>query len=58
LTGKKQKFTYVEQNRTGDHICYYSDLRKMKEHYPDWTVTRPLRQVFGEIVDAWHERLR
>lgn len=58
LTGRKQKFTYVEQNRTGDHICYYSDLRKMKEHYPDWTVTRPLRQVFREIVDAWHERLR
>jgi CDP-paratose 2-epimerase len=23
--GKKQKHTYVEQNRSGEHICYYSD---------------------------------
>ena len=58
LTGRKQQFAYLEQNRTGDHICYYSDLRKMKAHYAEWSVTRPLRQVFEEIVRAWHERLR
>ena len=26
--------SYAEQNRIGDHICYYSDLRKMRSHYP------------------------
>lgn len=57
LTGQKQRFAYVDQNRTGDHICYYSDLRKMKAHYPDWRVTRSLRQVFEEIVQAWNQRL-
>ena len=31
---RKQVYEYVDQNRIGDHICYYSDLRKMKEHYP------------------------
>ncbi len=58
LTGKKQKFTYLDKNRLGDHICYYSDLRKMKAHYPRWTLTRSLPQITGEIVQAWHNRLK
>jgi len=57
LTGKPQKYAYVEQNRIGDHICYYSDLRKMKAHYPGWGITRSLQDVFREIVDSWHVRL-
>jgi CDP-paratose 2-epimerase len=47
---------YVEQNRIGDHICYYSDLRKMKSHYPAWTITKDLSQIFGEIASAWKIR--
>ncbi|HEX4164769.1 MAG TPA: NAD-dependent epimerase/dehydratase family protein [Bryobacteraceae bacterium] len=57
FTGKPQKYSYIEQNRIGDHICYYSDLRKMKSHYPGWTITRPLREVFREITDSWNVRL-
>ncbi|MDQ2712703.1 MAG: NAD-dependent epimerase/dehydratase family protein [Acidobacteriota bacterium] len=57
FTGKTQRYTYVEQNRIGDHICYYSDLRKMKQHYPSWTITRPLRDVFREITNSWQKRL-
>jgi CDP-paratose 2-epimerase len=34
FSGKKQVYTYVDQNRIGDHICYYSDLRKIRSHYP------------------------
>jgi CDP-paratose 2-epimerase len=47
---------YIEQNRTGDHICYYSDLRKMRAHYPQWKVTKPLVTVFEEIVEGWVNR--
>lgn len=57
LTGKKQQYTYLDENRIGDHICYYSDLRKMKAQYPKWTITRPLKTIFQEIVDSWHNRL-
>ncbi len=57
LTGKPQRYTYVEQNRIGDHICYYSDLRKIKTHFPAWTITRPLPAVFEEIVRSWDTRL-
>jgi CDP-paratose 2-epimerase len=55
-TGKRQAFTYVDRNRIGDHICYYSDLRKMREHYPSWNLTKSLPQIVGEIAASWRER--
>jgi CDP-paratose 2-epimerase len=57
LTGSPQKYTYLDQNRVGDHICYYSDLRKMKSHYPAWGITRTLADLFEEIVQAWQRKL-
>jgi CDP-paratose 2-epimerase len=56
-TGKQQVHSYVDQARAGDHICYYSDLRKMQQHYPQWKITRRLPQIFEEIVSAWRERM-
>jgi CDP-paratose 2-epimerase len=57
LTGKKQIYRYVDQPRVGDHICYYSDVRKMQSDYPGWRVTKPLGGTLREIVDMWHERV-
>lgn len=57
FSGKKQVYRYVDQNRIGDHICYYSDLRKMKSHYPNWDITKSLQQTVGEIVASWQGRL-
>jgi CDP-paratose 2-epimerase len=54
VTGKRQPYRYVEQNRSGDHICYYGDLRKMKAH--DWTIIRPLAQITQEIAEGWARR--
>lgn len=56
ITGKKQVYQYVDDNRVGDHICYYSDLRKMREHFPQWDISIPLDQIFEEIVQSWKER--
>ena len=57
LSGRKQQFRYEEQNRIGDHICYYSDLTKMKAHYPTWQITKSLKQTVKEIVHSWRQRL-
>ena len=57
-TGKPMLHEYDTTNRVGDHICYYSDLRKMEAHFPGWTITIPLGTIFDEIVDAWRDRLR
>jgi CDP-paratose 2-epimerase len=57
LTGKKQVHTYVPEARIGDHICYYSDLSKMRQHYPRWNITLDLPEIVRQIVDAWTRRL-
>lgn len=57
FTGKQQVYSYVDQNRIGDHICYYSDLSKMKDHYPNWDITKSLPQTIEEIVRSWQSRL-
>ncbi len=56
FSGQPMKYTYVEQNRVGDHICYYSNLRKMREHYPKWDLTKSLEQTIKEIIEAWQQR--
>jgi CDP-paratose 2-epimerase len=58
LTGKPMRHTYDEDHRKGDHICYYSDLRKIKSHYPEWTITKSLEQTMGEIAESWQARLK
>jgi len=55
-TGRKQVSVYVDQNRIGDHICYYSDLRKMRAHYPQWDISVSLEETVRQIVEAWRRR--
>jgi CDP-paratose 2-epimerase len=56
LSGKQMHYEYVDQNRAGDHICYISDLTKMRTHYPGWDITKSLDDVFGEIYQATKEK--
>ena len=49
ISGKAMQYEYVDQNRAGDHICYISDLSKMKAHYPGWDLTKSLDDVFQDI---------
>ncbi len=57
LSGIPMIHEYQEKNREGDHICYISNLSKMKMHYPGWTITKSLDDTFCEIADAWKQRI-
>jgi CDP-paratose 2-epimerase len=57
ITGKTQRYTYVEENRKGDHICYYSDLRKIQRHFPSWSPKKSVTTIIQEISAAWTRRL-
>ena len=52
VAGKTMKWKYVDEPRIGDHICYYSDLRKIKADYPGWSVTHDLPSIFKDIAEA------
>ncbi len=58
ISNKKMNYTYDEQHRKGDHICYYSNLSKIKQHYPSWAITKPLTTIFEEIYFSWMNTLQ
>ena len=51
-SGKKQVYQYSDENRIGDHICYYSDLSKIRKHYPKFKLKKSLNNTIKEIVEA------
>jgi CDP-paratose 2-epimerase len=53
ISNKQMKYSYLEENRIGDHICYISDLSKIKEDFPNWGITKNLKITFQEIHDSW-----
>ena len=57
ISGRPQAFTYLDENRIGDHLCYYSDLRKMRAHFPKWDITISLEETIRQIVEAWKKRI-
>jgi CDP-paratose 2-epimerase len=58
ISGKKTIHEYKPENRPADHICYISDLSKTKKDYPAWSVTKNLKAIFEEILEAWLRRKR
>jgi CDP-paratose 2-epimerase len=57
ISGRKMNSEYLDKAREGDHICYISNLQKMRSHYPQWDITKTLDDVFEEIYAAWRTRL-
>ena len=53
ISGRKMVYDYIDQNRIGDHICYISNLDKLKAHYPAWDITKNIKTTFEEIYSSW-----
>jgi CDP-paratose 2-epimerase len=53
--GLKLRYSYKDTNRTGDHICYISDLSKLRAHFPNWKMQYDLPRILDEIA-ARHTR--
>lgn len=49
--GLKLRYSYQDTNRTGDHICYISDLGKIRRHFPKWEMRYDLPRILEEIVE-------
>lgn len=56
-SGKKLKYKYDPKNREGDHICYISNLNKLKSDYPGWSISRSLKEIIIEVVDSETKRI-
>ena len=56
FSGKKQNYEYLDENRIGDHICYYSDLTKIKDHFSKFEIEHSLKDTIQQIVEAQDRR--
>jgi len=56
ITGRKMSWTYSEENRTGDHIWWISDIRKFRSHYPGYELQFDCRTILRDIHDRNRER--
>jgi len=52
ITGNKMSYSYSENNRSGDHIWWISDVTKFKTHYPNWNWKYNLTDILNQIHDA------
>ena len=50
MIGKKLTVEYCETNRVGDHICYISNLGRIRSDYPEWDITVSLEDIFRQLV--------
>jgi CDP-paratose 2-epimerase len=50
IAGFKLNYTIEEQNRTGDHIWYISDVRKFQSHYPDWSYHYDIKTILSDMI--------
>jgi CDP-paratose 2-epimerase len=50
LQGRKLVTEYVDQNRRGDHICYISDLGRLRSDYPEWELSVSLDQIYEQLA--------
>lgn len=52
-TNIEMKYKLNKKNRVGDHICYYSNLSKIKKHYPKWKISKNIDKIFDEIIERY-----
>jgi CDP-paratose 2-epimerase len=57
IAGKELTYSYTDDNRSGDHIWYISDLAKFKSKYPNWSITydvpRILKEIYEQNIERW-----
>ena len=56
ITGRALDWSYVEQNRIGDHIWWIGDLAAFQSDYPGWKPRYGVREILEEIYDLNRDR--
>lgn len=51
-------YRYEDRARTGDHICYISDLTKIRAHFPGWRPTYDLPRILDDIIARYQGESR
>lgn len=55
--GYRLKYQYKDVNRTGDHICYITDLTKTMAHFPAWRLEYDLNRIITGTIEHGKKNL-
>lgn len=50
IGGHKIEYSLGDENRKGDHICYISDLSKLRRDYPEWDIRVSLKEILSQMI--------
>jgi CDP-paratose 2-epimerase len=56
ITGRKMQVTFEDTPRVGDHKWWISDTSKFRADYPEWKITKSLREIVAEIAEAYSRK--
>jgi len=57
VAGKSLRRKYSVVPPLGEPHCYYSDVRHLRDHYPEWEVTETWKELARRVVEAQSARL-
>ena len=57
IGGYRVEYSVSDENRKGDHICYISDLSKLRADYPQWDIRVSLREILTEMIASEEKKL-
>ena len=52
IAGEELGWSYVDQNRVGDHIWWIGDNGKFESHYPEWKMEYDVDRILNDIFEA------
>ena len=58
LSKYRVRYTISDTNRVGDHICYISDLRKLKSQFPEWSIRISLKDMLVKMIETEERKAR
>jgi CDP-paratose 2-epimerase len=50
LLGRPFRYEYLDEPRRGDHICYISDLGRLRTDYPSWDITISVEDILEQLA--------
>ncbi len=56
IAGEELEWSYVDQNRVGDHIWWIGDNGRFQAHYPEWKMEYDVDRILNDIFEANRDR--
>ena len=53
--GHNLECSYREAPRVGDHVCYISNITKLRSHFPAWQIRHTLPQILSELIAHYEQ---